>query len=387
MRKSYQFKLFYNNKKYEKLNDELHVFCGIYNHSLALIKRHYKVFGNNPTKYTLQKHLKKLMDKGIRPEWKSLSYSQGVQDVTDRIYKSYQAFFGWCKKRSGKKKSPPKFKAFRKYRSFTLKQAGWRLDQEEGFIKIGKNRYRYNNSRKIEGEVKTVTIKRDNVGHWYVILSCDLGESYKPEKVAPMTGKSAGFDFGLSCFLTSSENEQIKSPEFSKQSLEQLKAKSKQLSTKIKGSKNRYKARKVVARLHQKISHQRQDFHFKLANNLINKYDHLFFEDLNLDAMKRLWGTKVSDLGLYQLLQRIEFKAEEHGKIIRKIDRFYPSSKTCSKCTRIKEDLALKDRRFECRCGHQLDRDLNAAINILAVGASSAGLDGVTRELALASVA
>jgi putative transposase len=387
VRKSYQFKLFYNNKKYEKLNNELYVFCGIYNHSLALIKRHYKVFGKNPTKYNLQKHLKKLMDKGIRTEWKSLGYSQGMQDVTDRIYKSYQAFFGWCKKRSGGKKSPPKFKVFRKYRSFTLKQAGWRLDQEKGFIKIGKNRYRYNNSRKIEGEVKTVTIKRDNVGHWYVILSCDLGESYKPEKVAPMTGKSAGFDFGLSCFLTSSENEQIKSPEFLKQSLKQLKTKSKQLSAKIKGSKNRYKARKVVARLHRKIGNQRQDFHFKLANDLINKYDHLFFEDLNLDAMKRLWGRKVSDLGLYQLLQRIEFKARERGKIMKKIDRFYPSSKSCSKCTRIKEDLALKDRRFECQCGHQLDRDLNAAINILTVGASTVGLDGVTRELALASVA
>lgn len=350
MKKSFQFKLFNNRRKYKKLNNELYVFCMIYNHSLALIKKHYKLFGKNPSKYNLQKHLKKLMDRGLRPKWRSLGYSQAIQDVTDRLYKSYQAFFSWCKKRVGGKKSPPKFKAFRKYKSFTLKQAGWKLDQERGVVTIGKNQYRYNNSRNIEGEVKTVTIKRDNVGHWHVILSCDLGELYKPEKVAPMTGKSAGFDFGLSCFLTSSENEQIESPEFLKQSLEQLKAKSKQLSAKIKGSKNRYKARKIVARLHQKISNQRQDFHFKLANNLIHKYDHLFFEDLNLDAMKRLWGRKVSDLGLYQLLQRIEFKAEEHGKIIRKIDRFYPSSKTCSKCTRIKEDLALKDRRFECKC-------------------------------------
>ena len=387
MRKSFQFKLFNNRRKYKKLNDELYVFCTIYNHSLALIKRHYKLFGKNPGKYNLQKHLKRLMDRGLRPKWRSLGYSQAIQDITDRLYKSYQAFFSWCKKRSGGKKSPPKFKAFRKYKSFTLKQTGWKLDQERGVVTIGKNQYRYNNSRNIEGEVKTVTIKRDNVGHWHLILSCDLGELYKPKKVAPMTGKSAGFDFGLSCFLTSSENEQIKSPEFLKQSLEQLKAKSKQLSAKIKGSKNRYKARKIVSRLHQKISNQRQDFHFKLAHNLIHKYDHLFFEDLNLDGMKRLWGRKVSDLGLYQLLQRIEFKAEEHGKIIRKIDRFYPSSKTCCKCGSVKKDLALKDRRFECECGHQLDRDLNAAINILTVGASTAGLDGVTRELALASVA
>lgn len=387
MRKSYQFKLFYNNKKYAKLNDELYVFCTIYNHSLALIKRYYKLFGKNPSKYTLQKHLKKLMDRGIKPQWKKLGYSQGVQDVTDRIYKSYQAFFKWCKNRVGGKKSPPKFKAFRKYRSFTLKQAGWKLDEDKSLVTIGGNQYRYNNSRSIEGEVKTVTIKRDNVGHWYIILSCDLGETYKPERIAPMTGKSAGFDFGLSCFLTSSSDEKICSPEFLKVSLKQLKTKNKDLSTKVKGSKNRHKARKVLARLHQKISNQRQDFHFKLANDLIHKYDYLFFEDLNLEGMKRLWGRKVSDVGLYQLLQRIEFKAKEHGKIMHKIDRFYPSSKTCSKCLGIKEDLALKDRIFECRCGHHLDRDLNAAINILAVGASTVGLDGVTRELALASVA
>lgn len=387
MKKSFQFKLFNNRKKHNRLDKELYVFCTIHNHCIALIRRHYKLFGKNPTKYTLQKHLKRLMDRGNKPQWRTLGYSQGVQDVTDRIYKSYQSFFTWCKKRSGGKKSPPRFKAFRKYKSFTLKQASWKLDQEKNIVTIGKNQYRYNNSRNIEGEVKTVTVKRDNVGHWYVILSCDIGESYKPEKIAPMTGKSAGFDFGLSCFLTSSANEQIKSPEFLKHSLEQLKSKSKQLSAKAKGSKNRFKARNGLSRLHKKISNQRQDFHFKLANDLIHKYDHLFFEDLNLDAMKRLWGRKVSDLGLYQLLQRIEFKAKEHSKILRKIDRFYPSSKTCSKCSRIKENLALKDRQFECQCGQQLDRDLNAAINILTVGASTAGLDGVTRELALASVA
>ncbi|NRB11537.1 MAG: transposase [Rickettsiaceae bacterium] len=387
MMKSFQFKLFKNKRKDQKLNDELYVFCKIYNHCLCLVKRHYKIFGKNPSKNKLQKHLRVLMNRGIKPEWKSLGYSQAIQDVTDRIYKSYQAFFAWCKKRSSEKKSPPKFKAFRKYKSFTLKQAGWKLDEEKGMIKIGKNYYRYNNSRNIEGRVKTVTIKRDQVGEWYIILSCDLGESYKPEKVIPMTGKSAGFDFGLSCFLTSSKNEKINSPEFLKQSLSELKSKSKKLSTKDKGSKNRKKARKVVARLHKKIANQREDFHFKLANDLVNKYDYLFFEDLNVSGMKRVWGRKVSDLGLDQFLKKVQFKAKEHGKTMKRIDRFYPSSKTCSKCTKVKKELALKDRHFHCNCGHQLDRDLNAALNILIVGASTIGLDGVSREFALASVA
>lgn len=388
MRKSFQFKLFYNHKKFKKLNDELYVFCTIYNHSLALIKRYYRVFGKIPVKYALQAHLKKLMDRGIEPEWKSLGYSQGIQDVTDRIYKSYRTFFSWLKKRSGGKKSPPKFKAFRKYKSFTLKQSGWKLDQNKGMVIIGKNKYRFNNSREVEGKVKTVTIKRDNVGDWYVIFSCDLGENYKPQKFIPMTGKSAGFDFGLSCFLTSSENEQIKSPEFFKKSLIELRRKNKQLSLKEKGSKNRYKAKKILARVYRKIANQRRDFHFKLVNELITQYDNLFFEDLNLNGMKRLWGRKISELGFYQLLQKLEFKAKEHGKIIKKIDKFFPSSKMCNKCSHIMENLTLKNRDFKCQnCGYEINRDLNAAINILAVGASTAGLDGVRRELALASIA
>jgi putative transposase len=388
MRKSFQFKLFNSSKKHKKLNNELYVFCKIYNHSLALIKGHYKLFGKNPSKYTLQKHLKKLMDRGSKSEWRILGYSQAIQEVVERIYKSYTAFFAWCKKRTGKKASPPKFKPFRKYKSFTLKQASWKLDQEAGIVTIGKNKYRFNNSREVEGEVKTVTVKRDMVGDWYVIFSCDLGENYKPQKLTPMTGKSAGFDFGLTCFLTSSDNEQIKSPELLKNSLNELRIKSKMLSSKKKGSKNRAKARKSLSRVHRKIANQRHDFHFKLANKLIEQYDNLFFEDLNLDGMKRLWGRKVSDLGLYQLLQRLEFKAKEHGKVFSKIDRFFPSSKTCNKCSHIKETLALKDRTFKCEnCGYKLNRDLNAAINILSVGMSTAGLDGISQELALASVA
>ena len=387
MIKSFQFKLFNNKKTGKRLNDELYVFCTIYNHSLALIKRHYRFFKKNPTKNKLQKHLTRLMKRGLKPSWKELGYSQGIQEVTDRIYKSYQAFFNEFKRHTGVKKSPPKFKAFRKYKSFTLKQSGWMLDQARGRIKIGKVHYRYNNSREIEGEVKTVTIKRDYVGHWYVIFSCDMKESYKPTKVIPMTGKSAGFDFGLSCFLTSSNDAKISSPQPLKSFLKQLKTKSKALSLKTKDSKNRDKARKNLAKLHKKISNQRKDFHFKLANDLLCKYDNLYFEDLNLNTMKRMWGKKVSDLGLNSFLQIVEFKAKEHGKGMYKINRFYPSSKTCSQCLNVKRDLLLKDRQFACECGNHIDRDLNAAINILTVGTSTVGLGSVTQELALASAA
>ena len=213
MMKSYQFKLFYNKSRSQRLENELRIFCHIYNHSLRLVKTHYKIFGKNPSKNNLQKHLTKL-GKTDFPQWEALGYSQGIQEVTDRIYKSYDEFFKWTKTRKGPKKSPPKFRPFRKYKSFTLKQAGWKLDEGKGQIKIGPHWYRYNQSRKIQGRPKTINIKRDNVGDWFITISCDVGEEFIPEKVAPMTGKRAGFDFGMKTFLTTSEGDQLQSSEF-----------------------------------------------------------------------------------------------------------------------------------------------------------------------------
>ena len=319
------------------------------------------------------------MDRGQKPEWKALGYSQGIQEVTDRIYKSYQAFFRWAKTRTGPRKSPPKLRPFRKYKSFTLKQAGWNLNQETGEVKIGKNKFRYNKSRDIKGEIKTVTIKRDSVGDWYVIFSCDLGDEYRPEKIKPMTGKNAGFDFGLKTFLKSSDEDEYQSPQPLAKSIKELKRKNRVLSRKTKGSKNRKKARKTIARLHRKIARQRTDFHFKLALQLIDRYDKMFFETLSISAMKKLWGRKVSDLGLYSFLRILEFKASENYRSINYVGRFFPSSKLCSKCGSIKNkgELKLKDRVYKCECGHEMDRDLNAAINILREGASFLGLGGV----------
>jgi putative transposase len=364
----------------------------IYNHALRLVKKHYKLFGKNPSKNDLQKHLKRLMDRGLRPEWKTLGYSQGIQEVTDRIYLSYKAFFDGCKKgkskATGMRNSPPKFRPFRKYKSFTLKQTGWQLDEEKGRIKIGSTWYRYNKSRNIQGVSKTLTVKRDSVGDWFIIISCDLGDDFIPEKIASVTGKSAGFDFGLKSFLTSSDGEKHDSNEYLKTNLKKLKSKGRNLTRKEKGSKNRKKARKALARVHRKVADKRMDSHCKLALMLVRSYDHLFFEDLNLQGMQKLWGRKVSDYGFSDFLKILENKAFEHRKNLHKIDKFFPSSKLCSRCGKLKEkdELRLKDRIYTCLCGHEIDRDLNAAMNILREGASSLGLDRVIPDLSLVSV-
>jgi putative transposase len=391
MIKSFQFKLFHNQRRSRRLENELRIFCQIYNHSLRLIRGHYKIFGKNPSKNKLQKHLSKLSHSTF-PQWEALGYSQGIQEVTDRIYKSYDAFFKWVKTRKGAKKSPPKFRPFRKYKSFTLKQAGWEIDEERGRVRIGPNWYKYNNSRQISGTPKTLNIKRDAVGDWFITISCELDKDYQPEKIAAMTGKSAGNDFGLKTFLTTSDNEKLQSGEFLKHSLKRLAKANRKLARKTKGSKNRRRSRVLLAKVYRDVSRRRTSAHFEMAIGLVREYDFLFFEDLTLEGMKKLWGRKISDLGFSDFMKILEFKANEHGKTLHKIDRFFPSSKLCSnqKCGMIKnsQELKLKDRVYKCDCcGLEIDRDLNAAINILNEGASSLGLGGVRRVVRPASAA
>ena len=388
--KSYRFKLFSNKRKSRRLEGELRIFWEVYNHSLRLVRGHYKIFGKNPSKNKIQKHLTKLA-KTSKPQWEAIGYSQGIQEVTDRIYKSYDAFFKWMKSRKGAKKSPPKLKPFRKYKSFTLKQASWELDEEKSRVRIGPNWYRYNNSRKIQGTPKTINIKRDVVGDWFISISCDIGEEFIPAKIIPMTGKMAGFDFGMKTFLKASDDTDHESSEFLRLHLSELAKANRSLSRKEKSSKNRKKSKKVLARVHRKVANKRLDSHYQLSVKLLAKFDYLFFEDLTLEGMKKLWGRKVSDYAFATFLKILEQKAKEHGKTFHKVGRFFPSSKLCSnqKCGQIKlkDELTLKDRVFKCECcGLEIDRDLNAARNILNVGVSALGLDGVSLGASTASI-
>ena len=139
------------------------------------------------------------------------------------------------------------------------------------------------------------------------------------------------------------------------------------LSKKKKGSQGRRRAKVQLAKLHIKTANQRRDYFHKLSNQLANNYDNIFIEDLNMKAMQMMWGRKISDLAFSEFINILEYKAK-----VTKIDRFFPSSKTCSNCGAVKKDLDLNTRVFECdTCDSILDRDLNASINIKRVGAST----------------
>ena len=360
--KTYKFKLYFNHG-YRELHKTIQGHASVWNHSIALQRRYYSIYKKYIHKFQLINHITKLKRLKRFSHWNQLP-SQAIQDVIARIDKAYQAFFNNCNKKWGR----PRFRSHRKYKSFTLTQAGWKLLSENS-IRIGKRIYRYFKSREVLGNLKHCTVKRDSLGDIYICILTDYVD--KDEKRV-MTGKSAGFDFGLKTYLTTSDGNDIQSPQFLKRSLKTIKQASRKLSRKRKDSKNRYRARLNLARKYRKISHQRNDFHWKLAHRLTDTYDIIYLEDLNLKGMQALWGRKINDLGFYDFIQKLIYIAAKKDKAIQFIDRFFPSSKTCSVCDTVNHSLELRDRTWQCsNCHTKLDRDRNAAVNIFKVGTST----------------
>ena len=337
----------------------------VWNHCVALQRRYYAIYGKYISKFRLINHISKLKRLPRFSHWNQLP-SQAIQDVVGRIDTGYKAMFE--ARAAGKKWGRPRFKPRGKYKSFTLLQTGWKL-LPGNRIKIGKRIYSYFKSRDMFGNPKRCTIKRDTVGDVYI---CILTDYVEPDPNRVMTSKIAGFDFGLKRYLTGHNGHDIDSPQFFKRSLNTIKQANRNHSGKRKGSNNCERARLNLARQHRKIERQREDFHYKLAHQLTDEYDEIRLEVLNLQGMKSLWGRKVSDLGFADFVKKLKYIAAKKGVKITFIDKWYPSSKTCSVCGALNEALNLRDRTWQCNdCGTTHDRDRNAAINIYRVGAST----------------
>ena len=360
--KTFCFKL-YHSEHNNALMSQINIAGLIFNHCLALHKRYYRLFEKHIQVYQLMKHLTKLKRTKRFAYMRKLG-SQAVQNIAERIDRAYTLFFANLKRKV--RTSPPKFKAVRRYKSFTLKQAGWKLDETQGKIRIGKRWYGYFQSRKIEGKVKTLTVKRDAVGDIYIYLVCDS----QLEQIKLRTGKSVGFDFGLKTFLTASDGHDIVSPYFFMQNIKSIRSKCCKLSRRKKGSHNRERYRKELARAYRKMDNQRRDFHFKTARKLCEEYACICLETLNMKGMARRWGRKVHSLGFSEFLRILEYEALKFGTQIVFIDKWYPSSQLCHVCGYKNPEVKdLKLREWECpSCGTHHDRDRNAAINIHRAG-------------------
>lgn len=361
--KTYKLKL-YHSKKNKKLQHQLWIACKIYNHCIALYKRYWKIFHKSLNKYKLQKHLAKLKKLEKFAYWTDLP-SHAIQDITDRIDKGYKLFWGNLKRK--KKTAPPKFKSWRKYRSFSYNMVGSSIIKDNT-IKVAGRKYKFFKSREIEGKIKLLTVKRDACGDFYVYLVCEASEV----SIEPRLGKSIGFDFGFKgkMLVAPDEENDVRAPEFFKRQQKAIAKANRKLSMKRLRSNNRHKAQLALARLHRKVANQRNAYHWRLARELCQKYAIICFEDLNLKWMQAGHGKKVGDYGFGEFLNLLKYVASQFGTRIVRIDKFYPSSQLCHECGYQNSEVKnLSVREWDCpSCGHHCDRDRNAARNILSEG-------------------
>jgi putative transposase len=388
IRRTYKYRL-YTSKRDKHLQQQIDVAGIIWNHSLAVQKRYYRLTGKYVGKIRLITHIGKMRRTERFGYWQLVG-SQAVQEVVERLDKAYRRFFAYLRGDLGIKTGSPRFKKVKKYKSFTLKQSGWKLLGGNRIRLNGRN-YKFVLSRPVVGEIKTVTVKRDHAGRLFVCLSV-IEEVSLP--VEASTGKIGGFDFGLKTFLTDDDGGAYQSPEFLKASLSEIARLNRRLSRKQEGSNNRKQAKRQLALAHDRVANERRDAHFKLAHALCGEYDALGFETLNLRGMKKLWGRKISDLGFSQFMLTLEHVARMRGKQVVKIGQWEPTSQTCSCCCN-RQSIELRERWFTCgSCGLEIGRDHNAARNIrreaialLGVGASTPSLDGVRQSFTTASLA
>ena len=367
MIRTYRYKL-YRSGRTRHLERQLEIAREVWNRCVAVHRRYYKLTGKYLNKFRLQKRITSWKRRERFRHWNLLG-SQAIQEVVERIDKGYRAFF----KRDLKR--PPKFRGRFRQRSFTLKTAGWGFCGDRR-IRIGDKQYKFHESRQVLGKPKTLTVKKDSVGDWWITIVVD--QKHEFEEI-PKSGRSAGFDFGLKMFLVGSDGSEVQSPQFLKSDLAALRRMSRNHSKKQKGSNNRNRSRLELARLHRRIADRRDDWQWKTARRLVEAYDLLCFEDLNMSGMQKRWGRKVADLAFPEFLHKLQWLAQKTGKEVVKIDRWAPTSKKCGACGAINHGLKLKDRNWKCpHCGAVLDRDLNAAKNILEIGI--AGFDRFGHE-------
>ena len=248
---------------------------------------------------------------------------------------------------------------------FSLSNDQFRIDGKRikipnlGWVKMSEN-------LRFDGKILSAKIFKKG-GEWFVSIAVELSQAIT---LKPKTGKSVGIDLGVKDLLVLSNGIKVQAPKPLKTQLTKLRRLNKQLSRKQKGSNNRAKAKTKLSRLHAKISNIRQDFSHKLTTQLVKGYDVICIENLNVKGMvqNRKLSRAISDLGFYEFKRQLIYKANQWGKVVKEVDRFYPSSKTCSNCGFVmaKADLTLNVRNWQCpSCHKQHDRDVNASINIL----------------------
>jgi putative transposase len=350
---TYKYRIYPTEEQQESLAKQFGAKRFVYNHFLNLRINTYALTGRGLSYNTLANILTD-MKKEKEYEWLREADSQVLQQALRDLDSAYNNFFNkWARFPRFKKKHGAQ--SIRYPQRFKLEGSKLYLPKV-GWVKIVLH-------RPIEGEMRNLTISKTKSGKYFASICVERevpNPTYKGEKV--------GIDLGLKDFAITSEGQRFGNPKFLAKSEEKLKKSQRKLSRTKKGSKGREIARLRVARQHEKIANQRQDFLHKLSRQLVEENQLIVIEDLCVQGMVRnhKLAKAISDVSWSEFVRQLTYKGEWYGCRVEKIDRFFPSSKRCFHCGFINDNLKLSDRRWVCpNCGCILDRDVNAAQNIL----------------------
>jgi putative transposase len=362
MRKTYKFRLYPTKAQQTRMERSLELCRYVYNKTLAERKTAYDERKETLSKYSLNNMLPTW--KQENPELKEV-FSQTLQEVQERVDLAFKHFFRRVK--YGETPGYPRFKGKGWYDSFTYPQMGFELEGNKLYLsKIGDIRVKLH--RLVKGTIKRVTIRRSSCDKWYASLTVESDDLEVIFKRYP----AVGIDMGLASFAVLSNGIKIVNPRFFRGEEKELARVQRKLSPTEKGTPERLKAIRVVQHVHERIANKRYDFVHQLSRKLVDDYGFIAFEDLNIRGMvrTRCLSKSISDAAWRKLIMATMYKAESAGTTVVLVDPAN-TSKLCSRCGTLVEK-ELTDRVHKCPiCGLVMDRDQNAAVNILRLGLQS----------------
>ena len=355
--RTYQFELQSNQEQKTLLDKHFGCIRYVFNHFLNERKEQYQVDKKSDNYYAQAATLTELKKKD-ETIWLKEVNSQSLQFALRCLDTAYVNFF------RGNAKFP-KFKSKKNKNTFTVPQFAV-LEGNKLYIPKFKEGIKVIVHREIKGEIGKCTFSKTPTGKYFVSILSE--EQYQPKE---KTGAVCGIDLGLKDFAITSDGIKFKNNKYTKRYERKLAKAQKHLSRKTKGSGSFEKQRRKTALIHEKITNSRMDNLHKVSNQLVNDYDIITLEDLNVKGMVKnhKLAKHISDASWGTFVRLLEYKADWNDKQIVKINRWYPSSKTCCECGWINQDLNLSIREWTCKsCKTTHDRDLNAAKNILKEG-------------------
>ena len=363
-RKGYKYRIYPNKKQEELINKTFGSTRKIHNLLLNEKEAIYELFKDYPELLKSHKYLTPAYYKTIYPYLKEVD-SQALTSAWLNLKNAFNNFFKGTHKYpkfKSKKSTKQTYTSHTTNNNIRLEGNGIKLPKL-GVVKVRKHRELPENSI-----IKAATISKNSSNKYYVSLRIeyveeivDINKDFK---------KAIGLDFSLNGFYVDTTGKKANYPMYYINSLIKLDKEQRKLSHKVKRSKNYYKQRLKVAKIHEKISCQRNDFLHQLSRKLVNSYDIISVETLDLTSMmkNKYFSKKIIDISFNKFVNFLTYKCDDDGKILHKVDKYYASSKICSLCGAKKKTLPLSLRTYSCECGNVIDRDHNAAINIATQG-------------------